>query len=109
MKPLIAGLGMGVIFLFWWAAPLPAFDRDINLPSPNASDPIGLYNPYDGDDVGWDEPVTKGNSDNYQGGNYNWGRISIFLEIYIKHVNFNLQNQPAESQPEVNDYECGSD
>jgi len=56
MKRVIVGLGVGVYILLFMVTPLPAFDRDINLPSQNASDPIWLYQASENDEIGWGDP-----------------------------------------------------
>ncbi len=57
MKRIIMGLGVGVILLLCFSTSLQAFDRDINLPSPNASDPKWIFQAIEGDEGGWDEPI----------------------------------------------------
>jgi hypothetical protein len=59
MKRAIIGLGMGAMILLCWTTSPQAYDRDINLPSTNQSDPIGIYQPDEGDDSGWTDPHNK--------------------------------------------------
>jgi len=64
MKRVMARLVAGVVVICLLASPLAAFDRDLNLPSPNQSDPVWLFSPDNGDDTGWTDPhKTNGSSD----------------------------------------------
>lgn len=79
MKRIIVGLGAGVYILLFLITPLPAFDRDINLPSQNASDPKSIYIPRDGDDTGWDDPIKSGG-----------GEMTIKIREYDLILNNNI-------------------
>jgi len=60
MKRVMAGLVAGVVVICLLTSPLAAYDRDITLPTTNASEPVWMYGNGNGDDIPWDDPIKSG-------------------------------------------------
>ena len=108
MKRVILGLGAGIFILLFMTASLPAFDRDINLPSPNQKDPISIYQANESDDIGWTEPqqfpgiITDGRSSINRG---DIGSIKFYLNIIwirFSHSINDILTQPITIEGEEN-------